>query len=151
MRYPAKKARRFLCAAGIEAGKRLVEEQQLRLGRQRVGYQDSLLLAAGERTDPGIGEVGGVDGLKKLVHESSLGARPHGDAQPSPICPELDKIPRAYRQVGVQDHLLWDITDGASPEVPVRHFHLARRNGQEAENCPQQGRLAGTVLPYEAG
>jgi hypothetical protein len=31
-RYPAEKARCFLCAAGVEAGERFVEEQELRLG-----------------------------------------------------------------------------------------------------------------------
>jgi hypothetical protein len=75
-RYPAKKARRFLCAARVEAGERLVEEQQLRLRGQRVGYQDSLLLAAGQSPDPGIGQVGRVDGLEKLVYEGAPGVRP---------------------------------------------------------------------------
>ena len=151
VRYPAKKACRFLCAARVEAGERLIEEQELRLGRQSVGYQDSLLFAAGQGADPGVGEVGGVDGLEKLVHQGAPGARPHGDSQPAPVGSELDEIPCTYRQVGVQDYLLGHVTDGVPPEMPSRHSHLARRDWQEAKNCPQQGRLPGTVLPYETG
>ncbi len=47
-RNPAKKARRFLCTARVEAGEWLIEEQEPRLGRQSVGDQDSLLFAAGQ-------------------------------------------------------------------------------------------------------
>jgi len=151
MRYPAKKARRFLRTTRVEAGERLIEEQEPRLGCQSVGYQDSLLLAAGQGPYPGLGEVGGVDGPEKLVHQSALGARPHWDAKPSPIGSELHEVPCTYRQVGVQDYLLGHITDGVPPEMASRYSHLARRFRQEAENCSQQGRLPRTVLPDETG
>lgn len=110
-RNPAKKARRFLCTARVEAGEWLIEEQEPRLGRQSVGDQDSLLFAAGQGPHPGIGEVGGVDGSEKLVDQGALGARHYGDAQPSPVDSELDEIPCTYRKIGVQNYLLGHITD----------------------------------------
>ena len=112
-RYPAKKLGRFLCAARVEAGERLIEEQELRLGCQSVGDQDPLLFAAGQGPYPGIGEVGGVDGPEKLVDQGALGARPYGDAQASPVHSELDEVPCTYRQIRVQDYLLGHIADRA--------------------------------------
>ena len=45
----------LLLAAQVEVGERLVEQQQLGPGDQRVGDQHALLLAAGQFADPGIG------------------------------------------------------------------------------------------------
>ena len=144
---PAKKGRRFLRAARVEAGERLIEEQELRPGRQSVRDQDSLLFAPGQGPDPGIGEVGGVDGSEKLVDPGALGARHYREAQPSPVHPELDEVPCTYRKIRVEDYLLGHITDRAPSEMPTRHSHLARRDRQEPENRPQQGRLPGPVSP----
>ncbi len=104
-----------------------------------------------DRPDPGIGEVGGVDGSEKLVDPGALGARHYREAQPSPVHPELDEVPCTYRKIRVEDYLLGHITDRAPSEMPTRHSHLARRDRQEPENRPQQGRLPGPVFSYEAG
>ena len=136
---PAKKGRRFLRAARVEAGERLIEEQELRPGRRERAR--SGLFAVRPRTgpDPGIGEVGGVDGSEKLVDPGALGARHYRDAQPSPVHPELDEVPCADRKIRVEDYLLGHITDRAPSEMPTRHSHPARRDRAGARELPATG------------
>ena len=51
----------------IEAGGRLVEEEQLGIADQRAGDGEPLLLAAGELLDPGVALVLELDQLQHLV------------------------------------------------------------------------------------
>ena len=47
--------------ARVERGERLVEEDQLRLARERPRQRDALALAAGEPARRGVGELRGAE------------------------------------------------------------------------------------------
>ncbi len=53
---------------GVEVGQRLVEQQQLRLGGQRAGNRDALLLAAGELVRVALRVAAQVDQRQHLGH-----------------------------------------------------------------------------------
>ena len=57
---------------GIDAGGRLVEEEDLRLGRERARDQHALLLAAGERPERLLGDGVQADLLEALGGEAPL-------------------------------------------------------------------------------
>ena len=50
----------------VQTGRRLVEEQQRRLGEQFECHRGAFALAAGELVDPGVGVFGQVEFLEHL-------------------------------------------------------------------------------------
>ena len=64
----------------VERGQRLVEQQHLRLDRQRAGQRDALLLAAGElmRVAPGV--LGEADHVEQLSRRAACARRPRSGA-----------------------------------------------------------------------
>ena len=79
----------LLLAAEVEVGQRLVEQQQLRPGDQRVRDQHPLLLAAGELADPGVGVPGRADvGQRRL---DLLAALPRREAEAEPVPVEAER------------------------------------------------------------
>ena len=135
---------------GVELGRRLVEQQQLRLERQRRGEADALQLAARELDRLPAPEVQRVDGL-----ERALDARPDlGGRSAEVLEPERDLV-RDDRHHDLVLRILEDRRDrpgelgragrprveagdddpaGEAAAVEVRH---------EPGQRPQQGRLAG--------
>ena len=67
-------------AVGIEARRRLVEDEQARLRRKHPGDRDPLLLPAGEPRGSASLEPREPDGRERLRH-----ARPHGDHRPGEV------------------------------------------------------------------
>ena len=52
---------------GVERRERLVEQQDLRVARERAGERDALALAARELAGPRVGEVRDPEALEVLV------------------------------------------------------------------------------------
>ena len=84
-------------AREVEARRRLVEDEQRRVGDERAGEQDPLALALGAGDERAIGDVGGTDELERgarlalaAVLDEQHGAREAG----------LDDLDRAL--VGVE-------------------------------------------------
>ena len=55
----------------IQRPERLVEQQEIGLGRQRAGEGDALRLAARQRADRALPQPGEADQLEQLVHPSA--------------------------------------------------------------------------------
>ena len=67
---------------GVERRQRLVEQQQLRLRRQRAGERHALLLAAGELVGIAVAELRQLDDAEHLLDARvDLGLRHAGDLQ----------------------------------------------------------------------
>ena len=67
---------------GVEGRQRLVEEQDLRLDRERPGERDALLLAARQLARVAVALVGQVDQLEQLADPlADLVLRPLADLQ----------------------------------------------------------------------
>lgn len=66
---------------GVEAGGRLVQEEQVRLLRDPLREQHTLALAAGEGAEPPVGEAGDAESVHALVHDRPVLA---GESPPRP-------------------------------------------------------------------
>ena len=62
-----------LLAGQVDAGHRLVHDQQLRFAGQRAGDQHPLVLSAGERVDGVLGPVRHADQFQGAVHRGPVG------------------------------------------------------------------------------
>ena len=65
----------LVAQARVDAGGRLVHEQQLGLAEQRAGDEDALLLAARQLADVAVAEVLDVQPREDLADGGALGAR----------------------------------------------------------------------------
>ena len=111
----------------VDAGERLVEQDDQALLRQRAGQEDALLLPAGQLADLALAEVRHADALQRLVDLAPVVAE--GDAQ------------EAHVAVAAHHHHVLD----EHGEVPVdllglRHIgdevallRLARRQAGDAD------------------
>ena len=129
----------------VERRKRLVEQQHVRIARQRPGERDALALAAGVRAGTHIGQVGDVEPLEQLECAApALGAldalQGVGDVLPAA---EVRKQRVALEQVaaapaiGVQR----DAALGIEPCLgSAAHGSAPRR--QQPRDRPQHARLA---------
>ena len=102
-----------LLGGGVEREQRLVAQQQPRGACQRLGDPQPLLLPARQQPDrrPRIG--GCADRGDGVVDPAGAGPR---QAAPVPVDTELDQVPAADRQAGVENPLLGDVADlGAAP------------------------------------
>ncbi len=75
----------LLAAAQVEVGQRLVEQQQPGPADQCLGDEDPLLLSAGQRPDPGIGEPIGVNSMQHLPDGVVAVRRPQPESVPVPV------------------------------------------------------------------
>ena len=74
----------------IHAGRRLVEDQKLGVGRERARDQDALLLAAGQLTDAPARELRHSDAFERAHGKLALGAREATEPPPSRATREHD-------------------------------------------------------------
>jgi hypothetical protein len=118
----------------IDAGGRLVEQQQIRLGDERGRQRQLLLHAAGERA----GET--------------PAKRAQADHVEQPRRPSIGLVARHAVQVAAQTHVLVDREILVEAEA-LRHQteraggarHRSRRRGEHAGDQPEEGGLAGAV------
>ena len=119
------------CGTGlVEALRRLVQDQQLRVRQQRAGQQDALELAAGQIDHLAVGDLGHaglVEGLSRRII-------PHPPRQ-------VEEAARGQRQGRVDGELLRHI---AQPQTR-RAGDGPAIGAQRADQDTQQGRLAGPV------
>ena len=129
----------------IEAGGRLIQEEQLGVADQRAGQGQALLLAAGKRTHPGARL------FLELDHGDDLG---RGGATIVEAAKQLDRF--------VDGELLGELgfLEGDSEELPqlplipvpapAQHDHFARVRGIESLADLDSGCLAGAVGAEQA-
>ena len=137
----------------VEAGGRLVEEQQLRPADDADRHVQAPPLPTGERGDLLIGELGQADHLEQLVDRDGprhLGRRVGGEVA-AQLGEEAARRPPGVIAPGLQHHA------GARPPVlagPGRvlaeHADLARGAHPEAFEDLDRGRLPGAVGAEQA-
>ena len=144
----------LLLAAQVEVGERLVEQQQLGPGDQRVRDEHALLLAAGQLAHPGIGVPGRADVAEGPLDKFPALPRREGEAEPVPVKAERHHVAGAQRHVGVDDQLLRHVADAALVLVVQRlavDEHPAARRLEQAEDDAQQRGLARAVRADDPG
>ena len=129
---------------GVEAGGRLVEEEQLGVADQGEGDVEPPLLPARERRGPGVRLLGEADQLHRLVDVA------RGGVVAGVL---LDGLPR--RELRDQPGLLEDEADAVAPgairllRIDAEHAHLAGVAGAVALEDLDRGRLARAVRSDE--
>jgi hypothetical protein len=141
----------LLLAAQVEVGQRLVKQEKLRPGDQRVRDQHALLLAAGQLADPRVGVSVRTDiGQCRLDQLPALPRRPvppgEGEPEPVPVKAQRHHVAGAQRHIGVDDKLLRYVPDG----LPVDEHSSARRLDEAEDDAEQRG-LAGPVRSDDPG
>ena len=135
----------------IEAVERLVEQQQLRATNERLGDQESLLLAARELADRLAGVAFGAHELEYFRDSLArrLSAREAGKRQspPGSLESEPDDVDAADAGAGVEVASLRQVADPAVflTRRPPQHGGASGGEGQQAEHGLDQRRLAGPV------
>jgi hypothetical protein len=76
----------------VEKSRRLVEQQDIRLLRQRHGDPDALALAARELIDRPFGKIEGLGGRKRVVDRLVVLQRPAGKQALMRMPPPADQI-----------------------------------------------------------
>ena len=110
---PAEQGHDRLLGGRIEGEQRLVAQQQPRAADQRLGDPKPLLLPARQHPDRCARIGGRADRGDGGVDPAGAGPR---QAAPVPVDAELDQVPAADRQVGVESPLLGKVADlGAAP------------------------------------
>ena len=134
---------------GVEAGGRLVEEEEVRVGEQLDGDAGPFALTAAQRADPDVdlpGQAHGVDGVTDGVVHLGPGCRRRE--------PEARRVAKRTleRQVGMDDVLLGHVAEHVAEcprvgvDVDAVEMHRARRRSRgEAGDRLQQGCLAGAA------
>ena len=135
-----------------QAERRLVEQEQARLGDQRAGDRELLLLAAGQRSR---GPAEGLPQDREAVEgafERRVGARAVAfavlpSARFSPTV-SVAKMCRPSMHQG--DSAPRDLLGGQAGERFAEEGDLASRHRHEPDDRRERGRLAGAVRPDEA-
>ena len=140
---PPQPSAQFLAHLGVERAEGLVEQQHLRLDRERARQGDALALAAGELRGIAVGEAVELHELQQLVHaRADLGFG-------RPLAPRLHAQPEGdvleHRHVAEQRVMLEDETDLAlahadGARVLAVEQHLAGvRRLQPGDDAQQRG------------
>jgi hypothetical protein len=131
----------------VQRHQRLVAQQHVRIGGQRLGDAQPLLLAAGQLPDPHLPVVARPDFGEQLVDPgpSPLPGRP--DPPPVAVQTEPHQVPTPQGQVPVETGVLGDVADPPVAPVhrPADHPGRARSQWGEAQEHLQQAGLARPV------
>ena len=132
----------------VEAGRRLVEEEDVRIGQQLDGDAGALALPAAQRADPDVGVLGQVHGVDRVTDGVvDLGrARRRREPEPRRVAEHAFE-----RQVGMDDVVLGHVAEHAAecPQVGVQvdavEAHRPRGRRGDAGDRLQQRCLAGAA------
>ena len=149
---PAQPAAQLLAHLGVERAERLVQQQHLRLDRQRAGQRDALALAAGELVRIAVGEPVELHQLQQLEHLAPdlLGGRPLR----APLHPQAEGDVLEHRHVPEQRVVLEHEADLALAHVAVGRVlaveqHAAAVGRLQAGDDAQQRGLAAARRPQQ--
>ena len=135
--------------ARVEAGRRLVEQEHLRIVDQRVRQAEALLHPARQRLDVGVALVGEVDELEQVADHPA----PRRRAEAVAAGEEVEVLPDLHVVVDPERvrHEPEDATYlvGVPGDGPAGDLGLTGRRQQERREHPERRGLARAVRPDE--
>src|SRR5439155_18646206 len=135
----------------VEAGKRLIQQEHLRLPGQRLGQQEPLLLTTRETADRAVGIGSGLHlGNGTVDPLAGIDKTPTDrHAPPAAINAEVHEVTTANGQVGIDIAALGDVADRRIPAtwMAPQDEKAARGRRQQAEEQAKQCRLATSIRP----
>ena len=138
--------------AGVQAGHRLVQQEQAGMVQQRLGQQEPLALAAGQGLQRPVGQATGVHPVQRIQHRRAPGG-PQPRQAPAPAAHGAGhEVPAAQpgaRGLGAD---LRHVADAGSARGrrPAQHADAARRRAQQAQDGAEQGGLPRAVRAEHA-
>ena len=139
----------LLAHLGVERGQRLVEQQRGRIGCQRTGERDALLLAAGHLRGQLLGLVGEMHEIEHLL-DSILHSRLVPAATFEPVADVAGGRHVGKQRVGLEDDAEIAIARGDRGQVGLAEANAAAIGLLKPGDDPQQGGLAAARGPEEA-
>ncbi len=141
--------------AQVEEARRLVEQEERRLLRQRAREEDALPLAARERADGAVGEGAGAGALERGAGDGEVALRLEGDPAEVRMAAEQGDLERGEGQLvrGLLRHhgdAAGALARRERGELVAQQAHRAARGAQRSREQPHQGRLAGAVRTEQA-
>jgi hypothetical protein len=143
----------LLASAQVEAGGRLVEDEEVRFRHERPGDEDPLPLPGGEGPEGALGEVPDTEALEERAGPNLVGVAP-GDPPRSERrrARRHDELERG--ETTVEERLEGgarvpdpapELADVDRAEAPAEDLDGADRRGEPATGDGEQGRLAGAI------
>ena len=138
----------------VEVAHRLIEQQHLRLGGERLGEGEALQVAAGQRVDGLVGEMLGIGEVHRAAHGFTV--RRAGPAEPRQVRMSTHLHELGGREREGRAHLL---RHHADERCALQRSHRCQRDAADsrarlqlrvARDRPKQRGLAGSVGPHEA-
>ena len=148
---PGDEVEHLLATHRVEAGGRLVEEHELRVGHDRLGELGALAHAGGEaRRRAGTGPRRGRRGRARPTPAG--GRRGRGSPLSSPKVATMSAARLVEREAVVLGHVaeLAAHADRIVGHVDPAHLEASLGGVAQPEHHPEEGRLAGAVGPDEA-
>ena len=134
----------------VDAGRRLVEEEHLRLVDERAGDHQPLREAAGELEDHRAGAVGERELLEQLVRPRA-GLRARHAEEAAVVVEVLPDGERAVERVRLRDDADLALDGGrVAPDVEAGDERPALRRDDRRRQHPDRRRLAGPVRAEQA-
>src|SRR5438093_3451113 len=130
---------RILCL-DVHAGRRLVEDQQVRLRRKCLGDERALLLAAGERRQPAVGLGLEAHPLDGVAHRNTVGTCERPEQPRARRTPRGDQLADRERRVDPGLRPLREVAD-----LPREPLDAARSGLRESDGQADERSLAAAV------
>ena len=140
----------------IDAGGRFVEQEHLRLLRQRPRDEDPLLLPAGKMPQGRLPVIVHRHAFQRVHGNIAILFRRPPEESQHPVAPHHDRLEHGDGEIAVQGFLLRKIPDaGAVVAVQlfagtVEYFQAARERRHEAEDRAAERRFTRSVRPDDA-
>ena len=135
--------RQPLSARRVDAGKRLVHQEQLCAARQGTGDQHPLALAAGKLTEGGLRKLGEADEIECCERLPALGTPRPPPPSPTGERAHQHDVERAHGIVEARPVALRHVT------APRSNLDPARQRRQQAQHHFEESRFAATVRPED--
>ncbi len=139
------------CDSDVDAGRRLVEDEQRRLARERLRDECSLLHSARERADRRVGDVLEADAADRLGDEPAIVCVEPADEPARRHPPGADDLANGRRRVASDLRALREVPERPAAREAVRRLAVEVRRSRgrplEPEKDAHERRLAATVRP----
>ena len=136
--------------ARVQAGRRLVEDQDGGVVDERMGQAEALLHAPRERRHVGVPLVAEVDELEQVADHPAAAVRRQAVAAPEEVqvLPDLHVVVDAEAVRHVPDDAAHAV--GVAADRGPGHLGIAGRRDEQRGQDPERRRLARPVGPHEA-
>jgi hypothetical protein len=146
---PGEELRERLLRLGVDAGRRLVEDEQGRLPGERLGDERALLHPARESAERGVRDGAQADAADRLVDEAAIVGPQAPDEASRGQAPGTDHLANGCRRISPRLRALGEVPESVSIREAVGRLAVQERRARigsfEPEEDAHERRLAAAV------